>query len=557
MQFSNEARYRAICSRDYHFDGQFVRASSKLRVYCRPTCATPVPKKENCLFFESGAEAESRGYRPCRRCRPDLSPDAPRWSGTIATVTRALRLIRSGALDEKDVDNLASRVGVTDRHLRRLFKEHLGCSPVTIAIAHRLNLARRMTEEDTTPLIEVAHASGFSSVRRFNDAFRKAYGLTPRQVRAISAEQRSTLPAAVYRLRLYYQRPYHWDAVRQTLRARAIPTVEHVGDSTYQRAVEINGRAGLVTIHYVPDRPYLDAVMWHVAVTDLPAAVAAIRQLLDLDADPQAIARHLRRSDRLRSLTDAHSGIRVPGWWDNFEYILRAVLTAHAGVRANALLQQIIATCGKAVSILGDDVYVQKAFPSIQSVASSEQSLSAIGIPGDVIDIVKALAAQVASGSLSLSCAQNLSSFRASLGRIPGMSEAMARDICRNILERGDAIGMGDLYTMQRELNGDTPTSAIATTRISDTWRPWRAYGMAMIRHHSRDIAGHRFGVPCRQPCQAFAQCTTTPDHDVPAYNSLPGPSLRDAPPPFLEDDPPAYPPLAARGTRALTPSGH
>jgi AraC family transcriptional regulator of adaptative response / DNA-3-methyladenine glycosylase II len=482
MRFSEEACYRAICTRDYHFDGQFVRASNKLKVYCRPICATLVPKQTNCLFFASAAEAEACGFRPCRRCRPDLSPKAPRWAGTAATVMRALRLIAEGALNGNDVDDLASRVGVTDRHLRRLFQQHLGCAPITIAVAHRLHLARQLITNDDHSIIEIAYNSGFSSVRRFNDAFHRAFGLAPSRVRSAAECAKPRLPPATYRLRLEYRPPYDWDIIQHRLRTRAMPGVEYVGGNIYQRAVEIGGSDGLVAVRYLPNRPYMDVAISHVNVTDLPALVSNIRHLLDLDADLEPITEHLRDCAWLKPLIYLHPGVRVPGFWNSFEYVLLTILTHHVGSNANALLLRVIEACGKPLSFKGGNIHVRRAFPSAATLACFGDPLKRVGVPDAAAQTITILAARVADGSLSLHRAQSPLGLQVALADVQGISRRLAADLAKNILEQGDTFNIRDVSLMLAGTNGGMRFSVADVVRISKTWQPWRAYAAMLLR---------------------------------------------------------------------------
>lgn len=495
MRFSNEAYYRVICARDSHFDGQFVRASRKLKIYCRPTCATPVPKFDNCVFFASAALAQQQGYRPCRRCRSDALPTAARWAGTATTTARALRLIANGALDETSVDKLASRVGVTDRHLRRLFKQHLGCSPVSIAIAHRLAVARRIIEETSQPIIQVAHEAGFSSVRRFNDAFRKAYPFCPSDIRSDPLRPVAS-PSEVYELRLGYHAPYDWAQVRQSLAARAVPEVEYIGEKIYQRAVEIGGRVGLVTVRFWPNRPYVSVTISQLKITDLPVVIRSIREVLDLNTDPAAAGRCLGVSPDFPSHAAA-SGVRVIGWWDNLEGMLGAILAAHLGPGWRSAFHAVVTRSGMPLTLRGAGVHVVRACPGAEALSGARSVLDAIGLPTDTVKTIVTLAQRVSDGTLSLHPAQCPDGFRKTLMEIDGIGADLAEIITQNILERGDALSAADWDDLRAARQDTASDAARPIQDLVEGWRPWRAYGVAMLRQ-ARAIP-----VPARTPAIA------------------------------------------------------
>lgn len=492
MRLSEEAYYRAICARDAHYDGQFVRASKRLMVYCRPTCATPAPKPKNCIFFEEAVMADEQGYRPCRRCRPDLPSTAPRWAGTVTTVNRALRLIASGGLDDKDVENLASRVGVTDRHLRRLFKQHLGCSPLSIAIARRLTLARQMTETTQRSFISIAYDAGFNSVRRFNDAFRKAYGLKPTSIRCAPQGLRASVPSEVYKLRLALRRPFDWLLVRQLLARRALPSVEYVAGNIYQRAVEISDRVGVVTLQFFPNRLYLDATVVQLDAVDLPNVVSSIREVLDLDADPTAIGRYFSERPELQELIRKHPGVRVAGWWNNYECVVRTILAEHLGSREETAMRLIIKIASKKLSLQGADIHVSAAFPSAEIMAESGARLISAGLPAAAVDPIVSIATGVSAGKVNLTTTRSPAKFCRELLAIDGVGRRLAEDITRNILERADTLGAGDICNLESTACVSADGSTQTALELSDGWRPWRAYAAAMFRQQAAGNRGLR-----------------------------------------------------------------
>ncbi|MDD3838355.1 MAG: Ada metal-binding domain-containing protein, partial [Phenylobacterium sp.] len=250
MDLDEDACYRAVCTRDPRFDGRLFTGVKTTGIYCRPICPARTPKRENVTFFRTAAAAQEAGFRPCLRCRPETSPDLGAWRGTSNTVARALALIEAGALDEGDVDALAGRLGVGERQLRRLFQRHVGASPVSVAQTRRVLLAKQLIHETRLPMADVALASGFGSVRRFNETFQQLFGRPPGALRRAGAAE--TPAAAGVTLRLAFKPPYDWGQINRFLAARAIPGVEVVDPSRYARALSVEGRPGVVTVRPAP-----------------------------------------------------------------------------------------------------------------------------------------------------------------------------------------------------------------------------------------------------------------------------------------------------------------
>src|ERR1700726_3539096 len=248
-----EVCYRALQSRDARFDGLMFVGVSSTGIYCRPICPARTPKFENCNFYGSAAAAQDAGFRPCLRCRPEIAPDLASWRGTSNTVSRALALIAEGALDgpENGVEKLAARLGLGERQLRRLFLQHLGASPIAVAQTRRVLFAKQLIHETRMPMAEVALASGFGSVRRFNETFRDLFHRPPSTLRRKASVARAGMEAGVS-LRLRYRPPYAWDSMLAYLRARAIAGVEVVENGTFCRTVELDGIVGSVEVAHRP-----------------------------------------------------------------------------------------------------------------------------------------------------------------------------------------------------------------------------------------------------------------------------------------------------------------
>ncbi len=309
-----EACYRAALTRDARFDGRFFGCVKTTGIYCRPVCPARTPNRQNMIFVVTAAAAEEAGFRACLRCRPETAPDMGAWRGTSNTVSRALTLIEQGALDEGDVDALAGRLGVGERQLRRLFRQHLGAAPVSVAQTRRVLLAKALIQESDLSMAQVALASGFGSVRRFNETFQALYGRAPSALR----RGKDRVSDGGVKLSLSYRPPYDWDAMFEALKARAPDQVrgDRPGRRVWSRELDaaIDGATGRVTA--TPGPPgRLEVRVEASDLKALPGVLARVRRVFDLSADPEAIARDLSADPVLRPLIEARPGLRLPGDW--------------------------------------------------------------------------------------------------------------------------------------------------------------------------------------------------------------------------------------------------
>lgn len=307
-ELDQEACYRAVLTRDARFDGRFFGCVKTTGIYCRPVCPARTPKRENMFFVVSAAAAEEAGFRACLRCRPETAPDMGAWRGTSNTVSRALALIEAGALDEGDVDGLAARLGVGERHLRRLFRQHLGAAPVSVAQTRRVLLAKALIHQTDLSMAQVALASGFGSVRRFNETFQALYDRPPSALR----RRGEKLHEGGVRLSLSYRPPYDWEAMFEALKVRG-DTVE---DRRWSRVLtlETDGAEGRITVEPVePGKVSVCVEAGDLKV--LPGVLARVRRVFDLSADPEAIGRDLSADPVLKPLVEARPGQRLPGQW--------------------------------------------------------------------------------------------------------------------------------------------------------------------------------------------------------------------------------------------------
>lgn len=452
MDLDDDACYRAIQVRDRRFDGRLFIAVRTTGIYCRPICPARTPKRENSRFYATAAAAQEAGYRPCLRCRPESCPDLAFWRGTSNTVARALDLIEGGALDAGDVDSLAARLGVGERQLRRLFKQHLGAAPISVAQTRRVLLAKKLIHETRLPMIEVAMAAGFGSVRRFNETFQRLYHRPPSALRRGSAPETSAGPAGEVALRLPYREPYDWPAMLAALSARAISGIETVDDRGYARTIALDGAQG--TIHVAPgDGAFADVVVRFPRLRSLPSIIARIRRVFDFAADPVVIGQQLAEDPLLAPLVKRRPGLRAPGAWDGFELAVRAALP----------------DAGALAGLIGS----HDTFPEPGQLANRR----------NLPPFIRPLLCAFADGRLE----------DADAIAAHGVTRTTAEFIAAWHRREPDAFHAGDaeLARAIRALGGDPRDLAARAER----WRPWRAYAATHLlsvdieAHHARRAA--------------------------------------------------------------------
>jgi AraC family transcriptional regulator, regulatory protein of adaptative response / DNA-3-methyladenine glycosylase II len=470
--------YRALQSRDSRFDGLLYVGVTSTGIYCRPVCPARTAKPEHCRFFGSAAAAQDAGFRPCLRCRPETAPDLASWRGTSNTVSRALALISDGALSGAGatVETLANRLGVGERQLRRLFFQHLGASPVAVAQTRRVLFAKQLIHETRMPMTEVALASGFGSVRRFNEVFRKLFGRPPGALRR-KASAATPTPVAGVTLRLRYRPPYDWNAMLAHLCARAIPGVEVVEGDTYLRTVEIDGATGSVEVRHEPGRQSLQVSIYFPIVRALPAIVARIRRLFDLGADIETIDAHLSRDPLLARLVAQRPGLRAPGGWDGFELAVRAILGQQISVAAaRKLAGQLVARYGLPVS--SGHVHhagLTHVFPSAKRLISAPTI--ALPMPGSRQSSLKALAEAAAADPNLFRPFGTIEEAIARLRLIRGVGEWTAQYIALRALREPDAFPASDIGLLRSAAALDeVRPSPMSLLHRAESWRPWRAY---------------------------------------------------------------------------------
>jgi AraC family transcriptional regulator of adaptative response / DNA-3-methyladenine glycosylase II len=469
-----ERCYQAALSRDPRFDGWFFGAVTSTGIYCRPSCPAMTPKRENMRFYPSAAAAQQAGFRACKRCRPDASPGSPEWDGRADAVARAMRLISDGVVDRSGVSGLAARLGYSVRQLQRMLLAEVGAGPLAIARAQRAQTARLLIETSALSMTEVAFASGFSSVRQFNDTIRCVFASSPSELRRRARRQLGAGAAVgTLALRLPYRRPLCPDNLFGHLAATAVPGVEEVSGETYRRTLRLPGGPGIVEL--TPADDHVAARLTLSDVRDLTTAIARCRWLLDLDADPSAIDERLGADPALAAIVRAAPGRRVPRCVDGAELALRAVLgqqVSTAAARTHAA--RLVARHGEPVSDPGGGL--TRLFPSPEALAGAE-----LALPLARIRTLERLIEALCDGGLSLDPGCDRAEALSTLASLPGFGQWTLSVIAMRALGDPDAFPVADLGVRRAAQALGLPSTPAALQARSQRWRPWRAYAVQYL----------------------------------------------------------------------------
>ena len=473
MQLDQESCYQALVSRDPRFDGLMFVGVSSTRIYCRLICNSRRPLRRNCSFYPNAATAEQAGFRPCLRCRPELAPGNASVDATTRVAQAAASLIEDRTLDEDGLDAVAARLGITDRHLRRAFGAEFGVSPVEFAQTQRLLLAKRLLTDTRLPVTEVAFASGFGSLRRFNALFKQRYRLQPSQLRRHPHNRASAAAAAdALNFELSFRPPYDWPAMSAFLGVRAIAGVEAVQDGVYRRTVRAQAdrkeHLGWIEVAPSPKKPALRIAVSASLAKVLPPVLSRVKALMDLACHPAEVAQ------ALGVLARRHPGLRVPGAFDGFEVAARAILGQQVTVAAARTV------AGRFAAALGDPIEtpfasLNRIFPAAERVAELPYGrIARLGMPGARARTVVALARAVADGDLDLMPNADIDATLEKLRALPGVGEWTAQYIAMRALAWPDAFPHTDLGVM-KALGETSPRRVLAA---GEAWRPWRAYAV-------------------------------------------------------------------------------
>jgi AraC family transcriptional regulator of adaptative response / DNA-3-methyladenine glycosylase II len=473
------ALYTAYASRDPRFDGVFYIGVTSTGIYCRPVCTARTPKAANCRFFASAEAAEKASFRPCLRCRPELAPgnapvdDAHRIASLVA------HRIEEGSAG---LENVAKQFGWSSRQIRRIVQNELGVSPIELVMTRRLLLAKQLLTETTLPIIEVAYASGFSSVRRFNDAFGMRYDMPPSRFRKDANGAVSSTAHDSFTLQLSYRSPFDWTAMQAFLGARTMKGVELVRDDAYLRTVRLGEHTGWIRVSHAPAKRALFVELTHSLTPVLPALLGRLRNLFDLSARPDVIADHLAKDPLLAAAVRRRPGLRVPGAFDGFEIAVRAILGQQITVKGATTI------AGRFADAFGEPIAtphqgLDRASPTPQRLAAARvSSLTKLGIIETRARSIIALAQEFSSGRLELEPGADAERTIAQLVALPGIGAWTAHYIAMRALRWPDAFPKEDV-ALRKTLGGVTAARA---EELSQPWRPWRSYATLHLWQNGR-----------------------------------------------------------------------
>ncbi|MEU3518105.1 AlkA N-terminal domain-containing protein [Streptomyces sp. NPDC006654] len=475
MHLDREHCVRAVQSKDARFDGWFYTAVLTTRIYCRPSCPVVPPKPANMTFYPSAAACQQAGFRACKRCRPDTSPGSPEWNQRADLVARAMRLIADGVVDREGVPGLAARLGYSPRQVERQLLAELGAGPLALARAQRAQTARLLIETTALPMAEIAFASGFSSIRTFNDTVREVFALSPTELRDRRPRTARHAPGALS-LRLPFRAPLNPDNLFGHLAATAVPGVEEWRDGAYRRTLRLPYGHGIAALAPKPD--HIACRLALSDLRDLPVAISRCRRLLDLDADPVAVDDQLRSDPVLAPLVDKAPGRRVPRTVDEAEFAVRAVLgqqVSTAAARTHAA--RLVTAHGTPVD--DPEGGLTHLFPSPEALADVPPE--SLAMPRSRRTTFTTLVSRLADGTLHLGVECDWAEARARLLALPGFGPWTVDVIAMRALGDPDAFLPTDLGIRRAAQELGLPGTPAALTARAAAWRPWRAYAVQYL----------------------------------------------------------------------------
>ena len=473
--------YDALTARDSRFDGVFFVGVTSTGIYCRPICRAKTPKAANCLFFDTAQEAEHAGFRPCLRCRPELAPGNAPVDDAQRIAQLIVQRLEEGQVDEEaGIEALAAQFELSSRQIRRIVQKELGVPPIQLLLTRRLLLAKQLLTETKWPMTEVAFASGFSSVRRFNDAFSRRYRMPPTRLRKKASDGAPAFTESdTSVLQVSYRPPYDWQGILAFLSARALTGIEHVTDDAYARTVQFGRAKGWIRVTRSRLQNTLLVEFTHSLTPVLPALLSRVRALFDLDARPDVIAKRLRKDPRLAAAVKANPGLRVPGAFNGFEMGLRAILGQQVTVKAaTTIARRFVAAFGEPIATPLPEL--NRLTPVPERIArASIDDIARHGIIASRADSLIALAKAQVSGEICLDrgAHHNPDDSIMRLAALPGIGPWTAHYIAMRAMRWPDAFPKEDI-AVRNNLGGVTSKEA---ETLSQAWRPWRSYAVMHV----------------------------------------------------------------------------
>lgn len=462
--YNSEEFYRAHLARDPRFDGKFFVAVKTTMIYCRPICPAKKAKLKNLDFFIHAAQAEEAGFRPCLRCRPETAPGSPAWIGTSSTVQRAIRMMDHFALEGLSIKDIAEKLGVGERWLRELFKKQVGASPQAILIARKLDIARNLLDNSMLSVTDIAFSSGFQSIRRFNDAFKARFKKSPNDFRKHKLPLEGDL-----KIQLSYRPPYDWDSVIHFLSNRAMTGIELVENNVYQRLIAYGETRGWFQARPIQDNKIEFTIKLN-KNTNMLELITRLKNIFDLDADPIAIEKDLKKDKKLKAYLKQHPGLRIAGAWDGFELAVRAIVGQKISVKAaRTILVRLVTICGEK-QIFDQSIQLEYFFPTPKNILAAD--LSSSGLTSSKIETLKLLAEAVESKNLNLDGTKGFDETCRKLLSIKGIGKWTVEYIAMRALRNPNAFPETDLELQKK----------IKSLQLnSKNWTPWRAYAAILL----------------------------------------------------------------------------
>jgi len=467
----------ALAAHDVRFDGVFFVGVTSTRIYCRPICRVRAPKAVNCRFFDTAQQAEQAGFRPCLRCRPELAPGNAPVDDAQRIASLIVRRLEDGQLgDEAGLEAVATQFELSSRQIRRIVRRELGVAPIQLLLTRRLLLAKQLLTETTLPMTEIAFASGFASVRRFNDAFVRRYRMPPSRLRQRIAEEPAAATGETSTLQLAYRPPYDWSSLLEFLAARVLAGVEQVSDRSYARTVRLGTAKGWIRVTQAKKRDALLVEFTHTLTPVLPALLARLRALFDLDARPDIISARLAGDRLLARAVKANAGLRVPGAFDGFEIGLRAILGQQVTVKAaTKIASRLVEAFGEPMTTEIEGL--TRLTPTAAQMAhATVDDIARHGVVQSRARSIIGLAKAYDAGELSLDGGthRDPADAIARLAELPGIGPWTAHYLAMRAIRWPDAFPKEDI-AVRNSLGGVTPREAEA---MSERWRPWRSYAV-------------------------------------------------------------------------------
>ena len=461
--FNPQEFYRAHLARDPRFDGKFFVAVKTTMIYCRPTCPARKAKLQNLRFYIHAAEAEEAGFRPCLRCRPETAPGSPAWIGTSSTVRRAIRMMDYFAEQDLSIKDIAVKLGIGGRWLRELFQEQVGASPQSILLSKKLDIAKNLLDNSTLSITDIAFSSGFQSIRRFNDAFKKRFNKPP------SAFRKEPVSEGKIHLQLSYRPPYAWDKMIHFLSHRAITGMELVKNNSYQRLIQFGDISGWFQVRHLENNK-LDFEVKLNKNANILELIARLKTIFDLDADPMSIENDLKKDKQLKPFLSQHQGLRIAGAWDGFELAVRAIAGQKISVSAaRTTLSKLVNLCGE-IQTIDSSLPLQRFFPTPKNIL--ENDLSNLGLTSSKIATIKNLAEAVENKKLILDGTEDFDETCHKLLSIKGIGAWTVEYIAMRALKNPNAFPVTDLELKKKIIHFKlTPSN----------WVPWRAYAAIFL----------------------------------------------------------------------------